>query len=69
MLRNIIYIMSSVLLFFSGIIVYGVIINLREVTLAEAIKAKNLTTISNPSIIVDRRNYSLTLYSDTTLVK
>lgn len=69
MLRNIIYIMSSVLLFFSGIIVYGVIINLREVTLEEAMRDKNLTTISNPSIIVDRRNYSLTLFSDTTFVK
>ena len=69
MLRNIIYIMSSVLLFFSGIIVYGVIINLREVTLAEAMRNKNLSTFSNPSIVVDRRNYSLTLFSDTTLVK
>lgn len=69
MLRNIIYIMSSVLVFFGGIIVYGVIINLREVTLAEAMSNKNLSVISNPSIMVDRRNYSLTLFSDTILIK
>lgn len=69
MLRNVIYIMSSVLVFFSGIIVYGVIINLREVSLSEAMLSNNLTEISNPFLIVDRRDYSISLYSDTILVK
>lgn len=69
MLRNIIYIMGSILVFFSGIIVYGIIINLREVTLDEALMEKKLDKVTNPSIIVDRRDYSLYLYSDSILVK
>ena len=69
MLRNIIYIMGSVIIFFSGIIAYGIIINLREVSLDEALKEKKIDIITNPSIVVNRRDYSLFLYSDTTLVK
>ncbi|MCB9210395.1 MAG: L,D-transpeptidase [Ignavibacteriales bacterium] len=69
MLRNVIYIMSSIILFFFGIIVYGVIINLRETPLKDALEEKEITKISNPSIVVDRRNYTLNLYSDTILVK
>jgi len=69
MIRNIIYIMSSIVVFFSGIIAYGVIINLREISISESMHEKNLSKISNPSIIVDRRNYALELYSDSILVK
>lgn len=69
MLRNIIYIISSILIFFAGIIVYGVVINLRQIPLEEALRMKKLDEVSNPSIIIDRRNYTLNLYSDTTLVK
>jgi len=69
MLRNIIYITSSIIIFFVGIILYGIIINLREESLTEALQNRKLNAISNPSIIVDRRNYSLQLYSDTIMVK
>lgn len=69
MLRNVIYIFSSIMLFFMGIIFYGIILNLREITLEEAMDEKNINEISNPSIIIDRRNYILSLYSDTLLVK
>jgi murein L,D-transpeptidase YafK len=61
--------MSSIILFFFGIIIYGVARNLREVTLNEAMAEKKIEQISNASIIVDRRNYTLELYSDTILVK
>ena len=69
MLRNIIYIMSSIFVFFSGIIVYGIILNLREISLAEAMSEKNINEIVNPVITVDRRDYTLSLYSDSILVK
>jgi len=69
MLRNIIYIISSIIVFFTGIVAYGIIINLREITLDEAKNNNNIDKITNPSIIVDRKNYTLELYSDTTLVK
>ncbi|MCP5064338.1 MAG: L,D-transpeptidase [Ignavibacteriae bacterium] len=69
MLRNVVYIATSILIFFLGVVLYGIILNLREVTLDEALKEKEIQSISNPSIIIDRKNYSLTLYSDTLNVK
>lgn len=69
MLRNIIYIIGSTLFFFSGMVAYGIILNLREKTLDEAKKEKNIKELKNVSIMVDRRNYKLDLYSDTTKVK
>jgi murein L,D-transpeptidase YafK len=61
--------MSSVILFFIGIVAYGIVINMREVSLAESMIAKKITQITDPSIVIDRRNYTLELYSDTIMVK
>lgn len=69
MLRNIIYIISSILLFFVGLILYGILLNTREVSLDDAMREKNISTLKNPTIFIDRRNYYLALYSDTVLVK
>lgn len=69
MLRNVIYILSSMLIFFIGIIAYGVILNLREISLTDALKSKNIENVNNPTIIIDRSNYSLSLYSDTLFIK
>ena len=69
MLRNVIYIICTILLFFAGIIVYGIIINSREISLHEALSEKNITEIKNPSIVIDRRNYYLELYLDKVLIK
>lgn len=69
MLRNLIYITSSILLFFLGIVIYGIILNLREIPLNKVLKTKGISTISNTSLIIDRRNYTLELYSDTTKIK
>jgi murein L,D-transpeptidase YafK len=56
-------------LFFAGIIVYGIVINLREISLKEALAEKNITQIENPSIVIDRRNYALELYLNKVMVK
>ncbi len=69
MLRNIIYIIASTLFFFSGMVAYGIILHLREKTLDEMLREKNIKQLKNVSIQVDRRNYKLDLYSDTTKVK
>ena len=69
MLRNIFYITSSILFFFAGIIVYGIVLNLREITLSEAMREKELNVITNPSIIINRKNYTLELYSDSIKIK
>ena len=69
MLRNLIYYSTSIVLFFGGMIVYGIILNIREETLYEAMQEKGITELNNVQLIVSRNNYTLDLYSDTTLVK
>ncbi len=48
---------------------YGVILNLKEVTLAEAMAEKGIAKIDNPKLKVDRKNYRIELYSGDILVK
>lgn len=69
MLKNILYISGSMILFFAGVVLYGVILNLREVTLKEALLEKGLIKLNEVSLIVDRKNYRIELYSDKILVK
>jgi len=69
MLRNIFYIATSVLFFFLGVVLYGVVLNLREVTLYESLRKKDIQIIDNPMVIIDREKYSLDLYSDTLKIK
>lgn len=67
--RNVIYISLTIILFMAGVIVYGVILNIREVPLSEAMVEKGFTQLNNPNIVIDRHNYALNLYEDTVLVK
>lgn len=67
--KNVIYFAGSVFIFFSGMVVYGVVLNLRQVTLAEAMSSKNITSLNNVQIVIDRSSYTLELFSDTLLVK
>lgn len=57
------------MIFFAGLIFYGVILNLREVTLKEALIEKGLTKLENVHLVVDRTNYRISLYSNKILVK
>ncbi len=49
--------------------VYGIVLNTRQSTLAEEMRRKNITKIVNPTLIVERNKYILSLYSDSVLVK
>ncbi|MFH1198276.1 MAG: L,D-transpeptidase [bacterium] len=69
MLKNILYFSASIVLFFIGVILYGVILNLREDTLAEAMNEKGIKNLGKVFLVVDRHNYKMDLYSDTVLVK
>ena len=69
MLKNILYISGSIVLFFAGVILYGVILNLREVTLREALLEKGLVKLNDINIIIDRKNYRIELYSDKILIR
>jgi murein L,D-transpeptidase YafK len=69
MLKNILYISGSVAVFFTGMICYGIILNLREVPLDEAMREKGLTKIENVKLVVNRRDYRIELYSNKIFVK
>jgi murein L,D-transpeptidase YafK len=68
-LKNVLYIFGSVIIFFAGVVLYGIILNSREYTLAEALSEKGLTELTDVHLIVDRKNYKIELYSGKTLVK
>jgi len=68
-LKNILYISGSVVIFFAGLILYGVILNLREITLKEAMIEKGLKALENIRLEVDKTDYRILLYSDKILVK
>jgi murein L,D-transpeptidase YafK len=68
-LRNVIYLTFAIIIFFFGVLVYGVILNLRDVPLSEAMLKAGFTEFINPKIVVDRHNYALGLYEDSVLIK
>jgi murein L,D-transpeptidase YafK len=68
-LRNVIFSISGILLFLAGTMVYGIILNLREVPLPDAMLKKGFTKLDDVSIIVDRKNFTLSIYQDTILIK
>ena len=69
LLRNIIFTIGAVVLFFFGMIVYGIILNLREVPLKEAMSQKGFRKLDDVNLIVDRKTYTLNLYEYTVFVK
>lgn len=69
MLRNLALFSLSIILFFIGMILYGIILNSGEISLAEAMGEKNLSQLRNVKLVVSRSNYQMQLYSDKILVK
>ena len=67
--RNIIYMTLAIILFFFGVIIYGIVLNLRQVSLSEAMEQNGLGDLKNVSLIVDRKTYTLSIYEDEILVK
>lgn len=69
LIRNVLLTISAIALFFSGVLVYGVILKLREVPLKEAMLNKGFRKLENVNLIVDRKNYTFNVYEDTVLIK
>lgn len=69
MVKDIIYITSSILVFFSGLILYGTILNLRDEPLVEIMARKGIVVITKPRILVNKNNFRLELYSDNVFLK
>jgi hypothetical protein len=69
LLKNVLYFIASIIVFILGMVVYGILLNASEPSLPEAMVSKGLRYLVNVSIHVDRKKYTLDLYSDTILVK
>jgi len=67
--RNIIYMTLAIILFFFGVIIYGIVLNLRQVSLSEAMEQNGLGELKNVSLVIDRKTYTLSIYEDEILVK
>ena len=68
-LKNIIFLTFAIIFFFFGVIVYGIVLNLREIPLSEAMIKNGFTEIANPKIVIDRHSYTLGIYEDSVLIK
>ncbi len=69
MIRNIVVFGGGIFLFIAGVIVYGIILHVREEPLKKAMREKGFTKLNNVVLIVERKNYSINLYEDTVLIK
>lgn len=69
LLRNVLFTIGAIALFLSGVVVYGVVLNTREITLQETMQLKGLKKLDKVNLLIDRRTFTLDLYEDTMLVK
>lgn len=69
MLRNVLYISASIIIFFIGLIIYGIILNLREGNLNDILTEKGIQKLENVKLVVSRKNYRIELYSDKLFIK
>lgn len=68
-LKNALFFSGGIILFIVGVIIYGIILNLREIPLKEAIREKGFTELHDTNLIIKRKDYTLNLYEDTVLIK
>lgn len=69
LLKNVLLTISALALFFFGVIVYGIVLNLREPSLEEAMSLKGFKRLEDVNLLVNRSNFTLNLYEDTVLIK
>jgi len=68
-IKKIIFFSGGTIIFIVGVILYGIIINIREIPLNEAMRLRGYSKLNNTSILIERKNYSLSIYEDTVLIK
>ncbi len=69
MIKNIIYIASSVIIFFAGVLIYGMFLNFREPTLKEALKKADVASVDRPILVAHRKSYKLDLFNGDKFIK
>lgn len=68
-LRNVFWFSGGIILFITGVIIYGILLNVKEPSLQEAMTEKGFTQIVRPLILIDRKAYTLDLYENSVLIK
>lgn len=69
MIKNILYFLGSILIFFTGTIVYGIVLNSTEQQIDKIITQKGIHDFSRIRIVVYQQKYRLDIYSDTVFIK
>jgi murein L,D-transpeptidase YafK len=69
LIRNVVFLSGGIVLFITGCIIYGIILNLREIPLSRAVDEKGFGRLDEVNILIDRRAYRLFLYNDTVFIK
>ena len=67
--KNVFFFTGGIVLFIAGVIGYGVILNLRNDPVRELMAERGIKKINHPIIIINRKEYTLSLYNDTTFIK
>ncbi len=52
-----------------GLVLYGMFLNMKQESLDSIMSRKGLKSLDNISILIDRKNYKLELYSENELIK
>jgi murein L,D-transpeptidase YafK len=68
-LKNFALTLVTIVFFLSGVVIYGMILNLKDVPLEKLIKQSNIDTLKNVNIVIDRKSFSLSLFSNDVLLK
>jgi murein L,D-transpeptidase YafK len=68
-LKSAMFFSGGIILFIIGVVVYGILLNLKEIPLSEAMRDKGFTTLSDANILINRKDYTLNLYEDTVKIK
>ncbi|MBU2506827.1 MAG: L,D-transpeptidase [Bacteroidetes bacterium] len=69
MLKNVTYLMASIILFFAGMICYGYFLNLREVSLHQVLSEKGISNPQNISLVIERKKFRIDLYVNDMQIK
>lgn len=69
MIKNILYFLCSILIFFTGTIVYGIVLNSTEQPIDKILFQKGIKDFSSIHIIVYQQKYRLDIYSDSVFIK
>lgn len=67
--RNILFMTATIIVFLSGVVLYGIILNMGQISLKEAMLDQGYGELKNPNIVIDRANYTLELFEDSVFIK